>query len=248
MLPIQGGLSPLTLRRKRPAAESTLLNNLIAYWKLDEASGNRADSHTGGYNLGVSGSPPAVTGKIGNGVRIANATGGLLGSNSLPAYAGGSFTVNLWFKPIALAASVPHYVGSDNFGTARGWAIEAAMSGGTTPFVNFRIYFTTTQQIVTWGFGATSWGALGVWRMVTAWYDAAAKTMNITADAGATVGGTTATLTPITGSPSFYLNRYGVGAGHDSSVDEIGYWSRVLTADERTELYAAGAGASYPFV
>jgi len=33
----------------------------------------------------------------------------------------------------------------------------------------------------------------------------------------------------------------------DGMIDEVGVWSRLLTSDEVTTLYNAGAGLSYPF-
>lgn len=37
-------------------------------------------------------------------------------------------------------------------------------------------------------------------------------------------------------------------AYHDGRLDGIGIWKRVLTAQERTELYHGGVGLQYPFV
>jgi hypothetical protein len=33
----------------------------------------------------------------------------------------------------------------------------------------------------------------------------------------------------------------------EGRIDEVAVWDRVLTDDERAELYAAGAGKFYPF-
>jgi hypothetical protein len=33
----------------------------------------------------------------------------------------------------------------------------------------------------------------------------------------------------------------------NGQIDEVAIWSRVLTSDERTELFNAGAGKFYPF-
>jgi hypothetical protein len=33
----------------------------------------------------------------------------------------------------------------------------------------------------------------------------------------------------------------------DGAVDEVGFWKRVLTAQERTALYNSGLGLTYPF-
>ncbi len=55
------------LRRKKAVEESVgngLLNNLIAHWKLDESSGNRADSHTNGLTLTDNDTVPSATGKV----------------------------------------------------------------------------------------------------------------------------------------------------------------------------------------
>jgi len=31
-------------------------------------------------------------------------------------------------------------------------------------------------------------------------------------------------------------------------IDEVGFWTRVLTEDERTALYNSGDGITYPFL
>ena len=33
---------------------------------------------------------------------------------------------------------------------------------------------------------------------------------------------------------------------HDGLIDEVGVWSRLLTADEKTALYNSGSGLAYP--
>jgi hypothetical protein len=37
------------------------------------------------------------------------------------------------------------------------------------------------------------------------------------------------------------------GESPDGRIDGLGVWSRVLTSDERTELYNSGTGKDYPF-
>ena len=34
----------------------------------------------------------------------------------------------------------------------------------------------------------------------------------------------------------------------DGLIDEVGFWKRILTAQEKTNLYNAGAGLAYPLI
>jgi hypothetical protein len=73
------------------------------------------------------------------------------------------------------------------------------------------------------------------------WHDATANKLysslnGAAANETAATGFNTSTADFIIGEHTFYWNGL---------IDEFGFWSRVLTAQERTDLYNAGAGLFY---
>jgi hypothetical protein len=63
--------------------------------------------------------------------------------------------------------------------------------------------------------------------------------------------GTAVTVPKTTISPSTFSFRIGTDERNDlywdGWIDEVGTWSRALSAAEETELYNAGAGKTHPF-
>ncbi len=57
----------------------------------------------------------------------------------------------------------------------------------------------------------------------------------------------TGTVNHVPGTMFYLARRPGSGVYFNGLIDEVATWSRVLTDDERTMLYAAGAGKFYPF-
>jgi hypothetical protein len=83
------------------------------------------------------------------------------------------------------------------------------------------------------------------WHFVVFWHNAAANTIQIQIDNAAPVSaGTTGPMPAGLGAVTIGL---GWGLNFDGLIDEIGLWRRVLTADERTQLYNGGNGLTYPF-
>ena len=83
-----------------------------------------------------------------------------------------------------------------------------------------------------------------VWYFVVAWHDSVANTINIQVNdvpySGCRFDGG---LVP--GTAYFAIGFSGVTSNMDGLLDEVGFWKRTLTADERTWLYNSGNGRSY---
>lgn len=91
--------------------------------------------------------------------------------------------------------------------------------------------------------------AQNTWHLAYFEYNAATQKLGLSADAGALAvsAGTTASI--FGGTATFdvaSINGAGSGAAWLGSIDAVAYWNRVLTANERTALYNAGAGVSWP--
>ena len=89
--------------------------------------------------------------------------------------------------------------------------------------------------------GALGTPALNTWYFVVVWHDSTANTINIQVNDGAISsavhsGGINDASAPFT---------LGAGTGnlyHSGRVDEIGVWRSVLSAGQRSGLYASGIG------
>ncbi len=217
-----------------------LLTSLISYWKLEEASGNRVDSH-GSNTLSPNGTPGNAAGKIGNALALATASSQYLNiaDNATLSVASTSFTFTGW---IYLASDmVGAILSKDNEGLDR----EYLMYRHTDGNVYWEVF---DSGGATYARALVAGPALTTWAFFAAWFDASTSKVSLSINNGAanTSGGT---VTPWDGTEDF---RIGAHAGatpiyFDGRIDEVGYWKRVLTANERTMLYNGGTGMQYPF-
>lgn len=231
-----------------------LIDNIFAYWKLDESSGNAADATGNGrtmVNVGSIGYGPGI---INNGAIFVNDASKYLNDTSDNFSPGSSvFSINLWMKSSSLDVDrvysmPPTTIGSRSFvdldvnsnGTI---AAEIAwVSGGnqglgvTTPNVNW---------------------ADGNWHMFTVVIDHSTSKARITIyfDGVQQAQATHASL-------DYNINvslRSLIGATvnwssgsvegpFNGTIDEVGYWiGKALSSSEVTQLYNGGAGLQYPF-
>ena len=220
------------------AADSTLLTGLVSYWNLDEQSGVRYDSHgsndltdnnTVGFDTGVNGAAASF---------VAANSEWLTSSSTDFDFGDTSFTVSTWVNPTSLAAA-QCFVARD-VDTRRSFTLD--YDGGLRWYING-------------GGGADkldySGGAfvVGQWYHIVASYEGTTKQLGLYVNGG--TGQTqTATNTPPAGAANLTVGRRdypGAECYANARIDEVAIWSRVLTADERTELWNAGAGKFYPF-
>lgn len=219
----------------------TLLSNLVSYWKLDEASGNALDAH-GSNTLADNNTVTAAAGKV-NGARafefsniefLSHADNADLRTGDV------DFCVNLWMNPESLP-SFPVLA-------AKGWG-----TSGTKEWVLYYdgadLIFAVTPDGTTEATAQTVHLSVslstGSWYMVTAWHDAVNDLLGLAVDAG------TPSTKAYAGGVFGGAGDFWVGASPNQSlcwdglIDEFGFWKRVLTSGERTQLYNAGAGFSY---
>ena len=206
----------------------TLLNGLEAWWSLDEASGNRVDSHNG-YICTPSGTTASAAGKVGNALSLAGT--GYVGRANISALDfSGDFTAAVWVKPTAYVGG-GGIIGQMAYSTS-GWgmwqfnaSVNCFVGGGYTSIVNVNT---------------------GSWWLLIMQYVNATSALNLYKN-NLDAGNSTKTRTR-NGSVPFNIGSYNNGTGleHNGLIDEVALWSRVLTSDERTELYNSGSGISYP--
>lgn len=224
-----------------------LTDQLVAYWKLEEASGNRADATGRGHTLAVAGSGTAPT-----------STSGKQGG----AVAGGTWNAS---KGLTTAAHVDLDFGNFDWSIA-GWVrsrrtdLNASVIGNGD-FIGggkhgFAMYNWNGLQLGCWLGNGTSQLYLAppasltvnTWAFVAVTYNAATDTvtyhMNALTPTTGTWDGSTSTgrtfgllVSPVT------VNNY----SFEGDLDEVGVWARKLSAAEVADLYNGGTGKTYPF-
>lgn len=227
---------------------SSLLTGLVSYWKLDEASGNAADSH--GSNTLTNTSAGFTTGKINNGASLNVNQYFARGDDC--GIANGSCSASMWIKPSSLPASdMSGYNNGNIF-----WAIS-----NTTTNVSFffglireggvqKVLINRQRQLAE--NGAISYvytTSTSVFTHMAYTFDGTTLTLYIN---GSSVATYTVTGTNGTGGPTTNQTSIGGDAGdYDRNyvgvVDEVGLWNRALTGAEITSLYKAGNAYPYPF-
>jgi hypothetical protein len=231
---VQRRANSLGVLRQRDAggdsSSSSLLTDLVSYWKLDEASGTRFDT-VSSNNLSDNGGVGSALGKVGNAAEFTGTD--YLSTNTL--ISSGPFSVSCWiFADTVINPSGGIVNRYDNSVPAdRVWSTYVAND-------DIVFFITPTQLKISNVISATTWHYLAFW------YDDVAQQLGVQFD-------TTVQTTPHTTGYPVANVPFSIGARADGNtefdgrIDEVGIWSRVLTASERTQLYNGGAGITYPF-
>lgn len=248
---VQDGVEGALSGAVNASTYSTLLTDIVAYYRLDESSGAVIDAVLG--NNGVNnGATPNVTGKI----ETAYEFDGLVDYVNIDALVTPLATTtqgtwNCWVKPVDATPLA-------------GQQILAFGDTSAIEFVILSISSIPTLQMNLNKSGTNQWllrsdvnpFSDNIWSMITIVQDgispilyvngvAVAQTFSISTDK-------TAWFNDLTGVDNGRLgdiNYGGFGEGNffEGTIDEVGIWDRALTSDEITELYNSSDGSSYPF-
>lgn len=215
-----------------------LTDNLISYWKLDETSGTRYDSH-GSNNLTDVNTVGYATGKISNcAVTVAANNENLRTVSAISSTFNGisALSFNFWYKSTDTTSYNwlnMFHDGSNMIGFQR-----------LTTTWDFRVYTSTVFASPT-----VSASSLedGNWHMVTGVYDGAK--VRIYLDGTESGSGTSCTGNTSISSSKFglFARPYDDAGPISASMDEVGIWTRALTSTDVTSLYNSGSGLAYPF-
>lgn len=225
-------------------AETPLLTDLVAYWDLDETSGTRADSHTNALDLtdnntvtsglGVDGVSAAAEFVHANSEYLSRASEASIQAGDV------DFTFAAWVRVTS--------AGGDQL-------IVSKTGTAATPTIEYDLRIAAALNAVVFGYyNGTGWRNLtlsglsmdATWVFVVGWYDKTAATVNLQTDNGTPSSFSVAGQPPAAaGAGAFNVGRYELGGGNtiNGRMQSLGYWKRVLTADERTWLYNSGAAA-----
>jgi len=214
---------------------ATLTDNLVTYWTLDEASGVREDS-VGPNDLTDNNTVGSATG-------VNNLAASFVAANSeylslagpIPA-AEQDFSISAWIKPTSATLRV---------------IFNSAHGGGGGGAGHWQAYRSNGNKLVLGADGSGDVGGTATidgtsWVSVILVYTTSDKTLKsyVNSILDATAVGTGGGV--YTATDTFRIGAQTSGSfPYDGLMDEIGLWSRVLTAQERTDLYNGGAGLFY---
>ena len=219
-----------------------LTDNIVSYWKLDESSGNAADS-AGSNTLTNTNTATYAAALINNGGSFASASNQYLGiadaSQTGLDFGTGAFSISMWMKPVAL--NVTYRIINKQDGTnGYGYCIIMLSDAKIRVSANSS---AGAQDI-------PSTGTIGT----TAAFTHVVFTRGATNGIRIYLNGSADTTTTNDARDVSSAEPFAIGArvdGLDSSyngmVDEVGVWSRELTSAEVTSLYNGGSGLTYPF-
>jgi hypothetical protein len=214
----------------------------VSYWKLDEASGTRADSF-GGNNLTDNNGVGSASGVVGNDAVFVAAAGTYLShaSNS-SLQVTGDFTFACWIKLGSQPSGSNAYsIITKDIDTGRDYTLDYSPG-----YRYLRFYHAYNGDVNTLCCNDTPLSN-GTWYFVVIWYDATANKDYMRVNDSLLYGdpytpGTIQTSTEfrIGSRPYPGYNDY-----FDGEIDEVGFWKRVLTSAEITSLYNGGAGVTF---
>jgi hypothetical protein len=224
-----------------------LTDSLISHWALSEASGDAVDSHSTNTLTETSGTIASATGKVGNArdFEAGDTEYFAIASNASLQTGDIDWTGSVWVNAESLGANTVIAARDDILTSNREWILLFDNDGGGK--FTFGVFNASTNV------GSAIWGtaaSTATWYHIIFWHDAGNNQIGITVNNGtpvvnATTGAPAVTTTALhvgsvlfSGSPNLYW---------DGLIDEFSFWKRVLTSDERTTLYNAGAGLAYPW-
>ena len=221
---------------------ATLADDLVSYWKLDEVSGVRYDAVVASANdLTDNNTVTSATGVRDLAAEFTAANSEWLSRASGNTALDNTFTVSMWLNVGATTRFGVLHNGS-GVGTY-GFAVECSVFAAGDLFVVHRDdggdFSYTAGGVVTTDNSA--------YQLVIFTYDTATTPkLHVyvnDVDKALTLG----VAFPVLGigSASLLGRRSDTPRFFTGKQDEVGIWSRVLTAQERTDLYNGGAGLFY---
>lgn len=214
----------------------SICDSLVAYWKLDEASGTRVDATGRGNDLEPTNAPGTAAGVINDGVDFVAASSQKLSiAHTADTKLAGEFTVSAWVYLNSLPTGSDHMliVGTDG-STGGAGGVGWVMAVGSL-HMKFRISYTGgTEEFACLDFGTPP---TGEWIHVAAYLRDGVgyikvNNVNVYSSAFASTPNDDASVDLAMG-----LKTQSGWVALDGRVDEVGIWSRALTDEEITELY-----------
>jgi len=239
-------------RRYKRNPASFPASGLISYWPLNEASGT-ANDIAGTNHLTDNNTVTSAAGKIGNAREFtaANSESLTRASNSTLVLGDIDFTFSCWVRMKTLPANGTRYVLiAKDSNVTRELLIAYLRQDADEGSAGFRFSIlgsggSPVRQVSS---GTTGFNSVDTWYHLVAWHDASADTVNLQINSGSVASETTSGTAPATGTAEFSLG-YRADSGSpgylNGMLDEVAFWKRILTSDERQALFNGGAGLAY---
>lgn len=217
-----------------------LTDSLVAFWRLDEASGNRADSSGNGYTLTDVNTVASRAGLIGTAADFVAASSQALTTTNATVcgtiVGASSWTLTMWLNPdLDDVARQPAGTFDGGF---TGLICTRNYTGGGDTYTSAQFWNDAGSPLIQ---NPSVACPVGAWTFFACWVDTAAGKFyartNATATAGGSLSGT------YSANAQFALGYRGNGGSRwDGGVDMVGLWSRALSSTELDTLHASGAG------
>ncbi|HEX8774897.1 MAG TPA: LamG-like jellyroll fold domain-containing protein [Pyrinomonadaceae bacterium] len=230
------------------ARPRTLLSKLVSFWKLGEATGaQRSDSVSTNHLTSVNG-VTQVAGRVGNAAGFASASSQYLSCADNAALSTGDidFFLSCWVQLTTKAASMVilgKWTSVGGGSTENEYILQYTVGSD-----RFEFYVSAAGTAAV-GVTANVFGSptTGLWNHIIVWHDSVNNvigirvnngTANTTAHSGGVKDSTAPFIIGATAVPGAYLNGL---------VDAVGFWKKVPTDLEVTQLYNVGVGIEHPF-
>jgi len=225
----------------------SLLTNLIQYYKLDEVSGTRDDSHSNSYDLTQIGTVGQVSGVINNAADFTGTSGNRLERGHEPEYdlSATDFSFSFFVNIHTLSSFREMvYMGDGGFSAAQ-MVFDVQYAQGSN-HIRFRKSNGSNLPEVNDDIGGSI--PANEYIFICCRWNTTAEVMEIRLNGQPFVTNSVGTDIHTTGAEEFSLGEtIASGNSIDGSIDEFGFWNRLLTNQEVDSLYNSGNGLTYPF-
>ena len=220
---------------------SALLTSLISNWNFNETTGTRLDSHTNNNDLADVGSVGFAAGKIGNAAQFSGSNELSIASNASLQTGDIDFTITAWVYLDSLVSSGTILA---KWGNSGDFEYRLLYSQGSDR-LSWKVSAsgTNTKTVDADTFGAPS---TDTWYFLIAEHDSTADEIRISVNNGSSDS--------LAHSGGMHVDTIDLEFGTEQGgndligrVDEITIWKRLLTTQEKADMYNAGAGLAYPF-
>ena len=215
-----------------------LTDNIVAYWKLDESSGDAADSVNS--NTGVNTSVTYGAGKLNNGA-IFNGSAYFTVTDNATLEPTSDISFGGWVNITSTASYQMMFAKGENAGDTRSYEM--------------RCYSTTTQIEIQMRVNGGSYTqarstiaiGTGVWAHVIFTRTGTTQKIYINGVADVLATDTTGAGNIDYSTDDLWIGQRNGAYRFNGKLDEIGIWSRTLTAHEVSQLYNGNLGSQYTF-